>query len=148
MAIPALSRRTVLRGVLVTAVGGVAGYLTVRASGAAGEPGGTAAANAYGQAAGSAATPLISLDRLPVGGVVVLSDARIVLTRTSGGEVHALSADCTHQGCVVGASGGVIECPCHGSRFAADTGAVTRGPAARPLASIPVVVRNGEVYRS
>jgi Rieske Fe-S protein len=147
MAIPALSRRAVLRGVLVTAVGGVAGYLTVRSSGA-GEPGGTAVANAYGRPAGGAAAPLISLDRLPAGGVVVLTDARLVLTRSSGDEVHAFSADCTHQGCVVGASGGVIQCPCHGSRFAADTGAVTRGPAARPLASVPVVVRNGEVYRS
>jgi Rieske Fe-S protein len=147
MAIPALTRRAVLRGVLVTAVGGVAGYLTVRSSGAAGGPGGSAA-NAYGRPADGATTPLISLDRLAAGAVVVLPDARLVLTRSAGGEVHALSADCTHQGCVVGASGGVIECPCHGSRFAPDTGAVTRGPAARPLAPVPVVVRNGEVYRS
>jgi Rieske Fe-S protein len=144
MAIPTLTRRTVVRGALVTAAGGVAGYLTVRASGAGGPA--APATGAYGSPAGAA--PLLALSRLPAGGVVVLPDARIVLTRGPGGDVHGFSAVCTHQGCTVGAAGGVIECPCHGSRFAADTGAVTRGPADRPLPPAPVVVRNGEVYRS
>ncbi|MPZ65934.1 MAG: Rieske 2Fe-2S domain-containing protein [Pseudonocardiaceae bacterium] len=39
-----------------------------------------------------------------------------------------------HQGTTVGApQGGTITCPNHGSQFAAATGEVTNGPAARPL---------------
>jgi Rieske Fe-S protein len=139
----------VLRGALLTVVGGVAGYVTVRASGVGGGvPGGTAA-NAYGpSAAGAAAKPLVTVGRLQADGVVVLDDAAIVVSRTPDGRVQGFSAVCTHQGCTVGVSGRVLECPCHGSRFAADTGAVLHGPAARPLAPVPVEVRNGEVYRS
>jgi Rieske Fe-S protein len=43
---------------------------------------------------------------------------------------------------------GFLDCPCHGSRFDAETGAVTRGPATQPLAPVPVVVRDGNVYSS
>jgi Rieske Fe-S protein len=148
VAIPLLTRRSVVSGAVVTVMGGVAGYFTVRATGAAGSSGGTSAANASGASSGGRAKPLLALSRLPAGGTVVLSDARIVLTRNSGGQVHAFSAVCTHQGCTVGLSGGVLQCPCHGSQFAADTGAVRQGPATRPLPPIPVVVRNGQVYRS
>ena len=146
MAIPLLSRRTAVRGALAALVGGVGGYLTVRASGAAGRPGTTT--NAYGPSAGGRARPLLALGRLPAGGVVVLSGARLVLTRSTAGEVRAFSAVCTHAGCTVALSGRVLACPCHGSRFAADTGAVTQGPATRPLPAVRVVVRNGQVYRS
>jgi Rieske Fe-S protein len=146
VAIPLLNRRTAVRGALVTVAGGIAGYLTVRASGAAG-PSGTAG-TAYRGSAGGQARPLLALGRLPAGGVVVLSDARIVLTRSPAGEVHAFSAVCTHAGCTVALSGRALACPCHGSRFAADTGAVTQGPATRPLPAVRVVVRNGQVYRS
>jgi Rieske Fe-S protein len=63
--------------------------------------------------------------------------------------VHGFSAVCTHQGCTVGSvSGGAIVCPCHGSQFNAQTGAVIAGPAPRPLPKVAVVVRNGNVYTS
>jgi Rieske Fe-S protein len=145
MGIPLLTRRTAVRGTLVAAVGAVAGYVTVRASGAGGRRRGPAA-NAYGPPSDQPADALASLHGVPTGGGVVVSG--IVLTRNAGGDVHAFSATCTHLGCTVGVSGNVIACPCHGSRFDLDTGAVTRGPATRPLPSVGVVVRGGKVYRS
>jgi Rieske Fe-S protein len=147
--IPLLTRRSALSGAAVTVVGGIAGWFTVRATRAAGgpgDPGGTTGAGT--PSADGRAAPLLALSRLPAGSVVVLSDARIVLSRGPGGDVHAFSAVCTHQGCTVGVAGRVLQCPCHGSRFAAATGAVTQGPATRPLPGVRVAVRNGEVFRS
>ena len=52
---------------------------------------------------------------------------------TSGG-VYALSAVCTHLGCITRFKSDerAIACPCHGSRFDLE-GNVTHGPAPRPL---------------
>ncbi|MCG3179793.1 MAG: Cytochrome b6-f complex iron-sulfur subunit [Phycisphaerae bacterium] len=44
----------------------------------------------------------------------------------------AISAVCTHLGCIVAATGDGFACPCHGSRFGPD-GRVTQGPAGSPL---------------
>jgi Rieske Fe-S protein len=148
VAVPFLTRRAVVRGSLVTVVGGVTGYLTARTSGAARGGRGTTAANAYGPATGPGGEPLIALDQLPPGHAVVLAGERVVLARSSDGTVHAFSAVCTHQGCTVGVAGGSLACPCHGSMFNPGTGAVLQGPADRPLPSVRVTVRNGKVYRS
>jgi Rieske Fe-S protein len=84
---------------------------------------------------------------VPLGGGVVVGRAKVVVTRTASGDVHAFSAVCTHQGCVVDTvSRGTISCPCHGSRFDADTGEVTRGPATRPLPAVGTSIRGGNVY--
>jgi nitrite reductase/ring-hydroxylating ferredoxin subunit len=56
----------------------------------------------------------------------------VVLVRDHEG-VYAMSKVCTHLGCLVKRSGAGFDCPCHGSRFAAD-GAVEKGPAPQPLA--------------
>jgi cytochrome b6-f complex iron-sulfur subunit len=58
----------------------------------------------------------------------------ILVARTSETEVIALSAVCTHAGCIVdySATTGNVECDCHGSEFST-TGAVLRGPANKPL---------------
>ncbi|MEU9145007.1 FAD-dependent oxidoreductase [Streptomyces sp. NPDC048349] len=54
--------------------------------------------------------------------------------RDDQGELHAVSAVCTHLGCIVGFNNAerTWECPCHGSRFGID-GEVLQGPALRPL---------------
>ena len=144
-----LSRRGVVRGTVVTALGGVAGYVLARGSAAARTPAGTTAANAYGAPAASGGRLLAALDGIPRGGGVILKEPAIVLTRTATDAVHGFSAVCTHQGCTVAAvQGGTINCPCHGSRFDATTGAVRSGPATSPLPPVAVVVRAGNVYAS
>lgn len=54
--------------------------------------------------------------------------------RAPDGTVSAVSARCTHLGCLVAFNEAEVawECPCHGSRFDVD-GKVLQGPAVRPL---------------
>ena len=143
-----LTRQGLLRGSAVALAGVVGGYVAVRA-GTAGASRGTGAANAYGPVATTGGRMLVALDRVPTGGGVVLDTDRVVVTRPTADDVHAFSAVCTHQGCTVDTvADGTIDCPCHGSRFDAATGAVRRGPATRPLAPVAVVVRSGKVFAS
>ncbi len=147
MSVPALARRSFLRGLAVVAGAAVAGFAATRASGLADPKGATAAANAYGPASKTNTEPLASLDDVPVGGGIVLDSASVVLTRDAAGMVHGLSATCTHQGCTVSSvEKGVIGCPCHGSTFNAKTGAPIAGPATRPLPKVPVTVRDNSVF--
>jgi glycine/D-amino acid oxidase-like deaminating enzyme/nitrite reductase/ring-hydroxylating ferredoxin subunit len=59
---------------------------------------------------------------------------KMAVYRDDSGELHRLSATCTHLGCVVGwnAVEKSWDCPCHGSRFD-PSGRVLSGPAASPL---------------
>ena len=54
--------------------------------------------------------------------------------RDPQGEIHAVSARCTHLGCIVSwnAAEKSWDCPCHGSRFSVD-GEVLHGPAVKYL---------------
>jgi Rieske Fe-S protein len=142
-----LTRRSALRGGGVVAAGAVVGFGVTRATVHTGDRGNDQA-NAYGaEPASSGGGAVAALADVPVGGGVIRGD--LVLTRPSGNDVRAFSAICTHQGCKVDrVADGRIDCPCHGSRFDAATGAVVQGPASIPLGKIAVVVRNGEVYRA
>ena len=62
-----------------------------------------------------------------------------------GEGVYAISTVCTHLGCIVKAEGGGFECPCHGSRFAAD-GSVTKGPAPKALPWLTVTAGGGGTF--
>jgi Rieske Fe-S protein len=137
----------VLRGAVVAAIAGVAGYVVADNSAAARKRNGTTAANAYGPNPSPSGHLLAQVAQVPMDGGIVLAADKIVLSRSETGQVHGFSAVCTHQGCLVGSvEKGQIICPCHGSRFDAQTGAVVNGPAALPLPSVPVAVRNGGIY--
>jgi glycine/D-amino acid oxidase-like deaminating enzyme/nitrite reductase/ring-hydroxylating ferredoxin subunit len=68
------------------------------------------------------------------GRVVGAGLAQRAVYRDDRGELHALSARCSHLGCIVNWNSGerTWDCPCHGSRFAS-SGEVIMGPAVQPL---------------
>lgn len=51
------------------------------------------------------------------GGVLVRDDKKIAVWRDEGGELHAVSASCTHKGCTLTWNNAdrTWDCPCHGS---------------------------------
>ncbi len=65
--------------------------------------------------------------------VTLLAEQQVYVVRTAGG-FRALSAICTHLGCMTqyNSDSNLIACPCHGSKFRND-GTVQGGPAPRPL---------------
>jgi glycine/D-amino acid oxidase-like deaminating enzyme/nitrite reductase/ring-hydroxylating ferredoxin subunit len=71
------------------------------------------------------------------GAVVAHGFGQQAAYRDEDGELHRLSARCTHLGCIVSfnAAERTWDCPCHGSRFDARDGEVLEGPAVRPLSS-------------
>lgn len=72
------------------------------------------------------------------GEIVDVSGRAAGLYRGSGGELRAVSAVCTHMGCLVGWNpvDRTWDCPCHGSRFDED-GRVVHGPATEALEAVP-----------
>ncbi|MET9326877.1 Rieske (2Fe-2S) protein [Tsukamurella sp. NPDC003166] len=90
--------------------------------------------------AGNGGAAKVAVDQVPVGNAVVIAGPKpYVVAQPTAGKFVAFDASCTHRGTTVAASEGLtLECPAHGSRFDGATGAVERGPAASPLASVPV----------
>lgn len=87
------------------------------------------------------------LDQIPVGqGKVVQADSGPVLVVNTETGVVALSAACTHLGCIViwNAEKKQVDCPCHAGVFDLK-GNVVSGPPPRSLPSVPVAVQNGHV---
>ncbi|HEX2951138.1 MAG TPA: FAD-dependent oxidoreductase [Armatimonadota bacterium] len=68
--------------------------------------------------------------------VVEVDGAKIAVYRDAQGTVHAISAACTHMGCIVtwNTAEKTWDCPCHGSRFDCD-GHVVHAPAINDLAA-------------
>ena len=92
---------------------------------------------------------LISVSEVPVGGAVILSEEKVVITQPTPGEINAFSTTCTHQGCPVSqvSESGII-CACHNSVFSTIDGSVISGPAGRALDPIEVSIQGDQVIRS
>jgi glycine/D-amino acid oxidase-like deaminating enzyme/nitrite reductase/ring-hydroxylating ferredoxin subunit len=72
------------------------------------------------------------------GRVLARRERQVAVSRETDGVLRAVSARCTHLGCIVNWNDAERswDCPCHGSRFAPD-GKVRQGPATRPLEPEP-----------
>lgn len=73
------------------------------------------------------------------GAVLQIDGEKLAVCRDAAGQLHAVSAICTHLGCQVAfnPSEQSWDCPCHGSRFDIE-GAVLDGPANQRLAKRPI----------
>jgi nitrite reductase/ring-hydroxylating ferredoxin subunit len=87
---------------------------------------------------------------LPPAGPKTTTDTKAALLATANGTVrdyrnlgafwlihdatgiYAMTAVCTHQGCIIGQGGPAFACPCHGSEYNLG-GTVTQGPATQAL---------------
>ncbi|SNQ47377.1 Rieske (2Fe-2S) protein [Frankia canadensis] len=145
------------RGVLGVAAVGAGAGLVLAGCGSSGDSNAapsstTGSGGAYGGAssaapsadagAGAGGTVLGATSEVPVGGGMIFSAQKVVVTQPTAGSFKAFSSTCTHQGCQVNkVSDGLIMCPCHGSRFSIADGSVKGGPAPAPLPAASVNVR-------
>jgi Rieske Fe-S protein len=156
------TRRGVLLGVGLAGVGGVlAGCSTApvpydaneegQAPGAQSQPnpadGATSARDGTAPAGGTTSsgggstssggvtgTVLGAASQIPVGGGVIFTAEKVVVTQPARGEYKAFSAICTHVGCLCNVvANGTINCPCHGSKFKITDGSLVTGPGSGPL---------------
>jgi cytochrome b6-f complex iron-sulfur subunit len=90
----------------------------------------------------------IALGEIPVGSAKIIrfKGEPTLVVRVSEKSVHALSAVCTHLGCIVkwDSTKASLVCPCHAAFFDVN-GNVMGGPAPRPLQSHPVKIAQDEI---
>jgi Rieske Fe-S protein len=148
-----LARRTVLvtGGALGAAAAlaacggsGESGPASSEAAGSTDAPASSAAPETSGAApAGEVLGPV---DQVTVGSGVVYDGPKVVVTQPAQGDVRAFTAVCPHQGCLVSeVTNNEILCPCHGSLFSAEDGAVLQGPATTGLAPVDISVVDDQV---
>jgi glycine/D-amino acid oxidase-like deaminating enzyme/nitrite reductase/ring-hydroxylating ferredoxin subunit len=82
-----------------------------------------------------------SVNEIPPGQGAVINDgvSKIAVYRDPDHSIHAVSAVCTHLGCVVNWNSveKSWDCPCHGSRFD-ESGRMINGPASKDLEPVPL----------
>ncbi len=131
------------RGVLIGAGAVGAGMVLVACGG---KSPGSPAGQPSSSATTAPASASVKTADVPVGGGVVLEEAKIVVTQPKAGEFKAFSAICTHRQCTVSkVADGTIDCPCHGSQFSAVDGSVVKGPAEKSLAPKKLTVADDTV---
>ena len=112
-------------------------------SSSAPEPSSSAAESSGAAPQGEVLGPV---DQVVVGSGVVYDGPKVVVTQPAQGDVRGFTAVCPHQGCLVSeVTNNEILCPCHGSLFSAEDGAVLVGPATTGLAPVDVTVVDDQV---
>jgi thiosulfate dehydrogenase (quinone) large subunit len=102
-----------------------------------------------------AGTRIGPANRVPAGGAASFTDPSTgdpsLVVQPSPGRFVAFDAVCPHAGCTVSyqPASKLFACPCHGSTFNGQTGAVITGPAPRGLTRIQVAKGpGGQLYAS
>ncbi len=74
------------------------------------------------------------VDSYPLDSVTLDKEQKVYIVRGKEGYFYAVSAVCTHLGCITNWKSelGIIACPCHGSKFTKE-GKKIEGPAPRSL---------------
>ncbi len=76
----------------------------------------------------------VKIEKVPVGGGLIVESTRFVVTQPVEGEFHAFDRTCPHAQCpVTEVNGQGIICNCHGSMFDLTDGHALRGPATKGL---------------
>jgi Rieske Fe-S protein len=156
-----VSRRNLIRnaaiagGVVAAGVGLAACSSNSTGSGTtSGSGGGATAGTTTGAATGATTggapaaggTPLASTSAIPVGGGTIFADKKVVVTQPVSGTFKAFSSTCTHLGCTVAkVADGLIQCPCHGSRYSIVDASVKAGPAPKPLPPMNITVTGTQI---
>lgn len=74
------------------------------------------------------------------------TNTNLFVARLGEDSFKGYPTSCTHQGGPLAIQGKTLDCPWHGSKFDAQSGAVTTGPAGSPLSPIKVAALNGALY--
>lgn len=149
--VAALPRRKVLAAGGVVAVGGVlvacGGQESAAPVDATAEEAEIAEEIGAEEVAEDQGEQLVAVSEIPVEGGVVISEPPVVVVQPTDGDIKAFSAVCPHQGCLVSSvEANEIFCPCHGSLFSAEDGAVLAGPANTGLPAVAVRVQDDSVF--
>lgn len=149
--VAALPRRKVLAAGGVVAVGGVlvacGGQESAAPVDATAEEAEIAEEIGDAEVAEDQGEQLVAVSEIPVEGGVVIPEPPVVVVQPTDGDIKAFSAVCPHQGCLVSSvEANEIFCPCHGSLFSAEDGAVLAGPANTGLPAVAVRVQDDSVF--
>jgi cytochrome b6-f complex iron-sulfur subunit len=84
-----------------------------------------------------------------VGGAALIqfSNGNLLIDRSNQNTFNALSAICTHQGCLINyydSGNKQFVCPCHGSKYSL-TGQVVQGPAGSPLSQFQTQFKGNQL---
>ena len=74
------------------------------------------------------------------------TNTNLFVSRLAEDSFKGYPTSCTHQGGPLSILGKTLDCPWHGSKYDALTGAVSSPPAATPLTPIKVAALNGALY--
>lgn len=82
-----------------------------------------------------------TVEDFPAGSVTLNKEQKVFIVRAREGYFYAVSAVCTHLGCIANwkSEEGIMACPCHGSKFDRE-GRFMEGPAPRSLPRFSMTV--------